>query len=69
MDEHDLINRFTHHSPKIGQSERYDQLRDGARLVAKLIVDLTPSSREQDLAITRLEESLFWAIAAIARHE
>jgi hypothetical protein len=67
--ERDLISRFTYHPPKDGQAERYDQLRDGARLVAGLILDLTPGSREQDLAITRLEEALFWATAAIARNE
>jgi hypothetical protein len=29
----------------------------------------TPASREQSLALTHLEDAVFWANAAIARHE
>ncbi len=69
IDGQDLIVRFTYHPPKEGQSERSDQLRDAARLLASLIVDLTPNSHEQELAVIRLEEAIFWANAAIARNE
>jgi hypothetical protein len=30
---------------------------------------MTPPSREQSIAITKLEEALFWTNAAIARHK
>jgi hypothetical protein len=66
----DRIERdFTYHAPKPGQPERYVQIREKAKEFALLIVDLTPQSREQSLALTQLEQSIFWANAAIARNE
>ena len=67
----DITNRFTYHAPKpeLAQLERYASLRDAARQLALLIVESTPGSREQSLALTKLEEAVFFANAAIARHE
>lgn len=65
----DLNNRFTYHSPKENQPDRYKGLRAHALSLGVLIVNNTPSSREQSLAITHLEEAIFWANAAIARNE
>jgi len=65
----DLIERFTYHEPKGSQSTRYHEIRNNAYRYAGLILDLTPKSREQSLAITKLEEVVFWANAAIARRE
>lgn len=59
--------RFTYHAPKEGQLDKYTQIREQARRLARNIVHLTPESREQSLAITRLEEAVMWANAAIAR--
>ena len=64
-----LANTFTYHSPKEGQPERYVTLRDRARDLAYQIVELTPPSREQSLALTKLEEAIMHANAAIARNE
>lgn len=64
-----LLHNFTYHPPKPGQPERYAQIRTKAYELALLIVDLTPASREQSLALTHVEESAFWGNAAIARHE
>lgn len=63
-----LNNIFTYHAPKDGQPEKYVKLRDTAKELAFLICELTPVSREQSLALTKLEESIFFANAAIARH-
>ncbi len=60
---------FTYHAPKDDQVERYGQLRDKAKELALLIVELTPSSREQSLALTYLEQASMMANAAIARNE
>jgi len=60
---------FTYHTPKGDQPERYKFLRDEARVLAINICKLTPPSREQSLALTHLEEAIFWANAAIARNE
>lgn len=65
----DLDNRFTYHTPKNDQQSRYIMIRDHAKELAEFIVTNTPESREQSLAITSLEEAIFWANAAIARNE
>ena len=64
-----LNNIFTYHSPKDDQPLRYVMLRDEAKALALLIVQNTPDSREQSLALTHLEEAIFYANAAIARNE
>ena len=69
MDSREIDKRFTYHSPKEGQPERYATLRNYARSYAQAIVQLTPVSREQSLALTALEEAVMWANASIARNE
>lgn len=64
-----IENDFTYHPPKDGQQERYQGVRDVAKVLAYTIVQNTPSSREQSLALTNLEQAVFWANAAIARSE
>lgn len=63
-----IENNFMYHAPKEGQAEKYDQLRSKAKELAYLINDLCPSSREKSLATTKLEESVMWANASIARN-
>lgn len=65
----DLANRFTYHAPHGNQAERYEDLRAHTFVLAQLIVETTPSSREQSLALTKLEEVVMWSNAAIARNE
>jgi hypothetical protein len=69
MDDSDLQNRFTYHAPKPGQPEVYQEIRDNAHELARLINDHAPDSREKSLAITKLEEAVMWANASIARNE
>jgi hypothetical protein len=64
-----LENRFTYHPPKEGQAQKYELIRGTALNLAHLIDDLAPESREKSLAITKLEEVVMWANAAIARNE
>lgn len=59
---------FTYHPPKEGQSDKYVAIRDCAKELAYLINGLAPESRERSLAITNLEQTTFWANAAIARY-
>lgn len=63
----ELLTRFTYHPPKPGQPEQYEKIRGMGLVLAQLIRDATPDSREQSLAMTHLEEAIFWANAAIAR--
>jgi hypothetical protein len=70
LDKNDIDNRFTFH-PVTGdeQAEKYAHIRGQVRDLAHEIVATCPPSRELSLAITHLEESVFWANAAIARHD
>lgn len=63
----DIIKRFTYHPPKEGQPLTYEQIRDTAKSFAMLLAGLCPESRERSLALTKLEEVVFWANASIAR--
>lgn len=65
----DLDNIFTYHAPKADQPKRYEELRSHAKALAVDIVKFCPESRERSLALTKLEESIMWANAAIARNE
>jgi hypothetical protein len=60
---------FTYHAPKAGQPEKYEAIRNKSKELALLIVDLTPASREQSLALTFLEQCSMYANASIARNE
>lgn len=68
MEATDILNRFTYHAPKDGQAQTYEGIRFRVREVAEHINDVAPDSREKSLAITALEEAVFWANAAVARH-
>lgn len=64
----DIHNRFTFHPVKDKtQGELYDSVRGKARELAKWLNENAPDSRELSLAITKLEEVVFWTNAAIAR--
>lgn len=63
-----LKRNFTHHPPKEGQVEKYVDIRSEALHFANLIDGLCPNSREKSLAITKIEEAVFWANASIARN-
>ena len=65
----DIENRFTHHPPKGDQVERYQAIREKAKELALLIVDVSPHSREQATSLTLLDQSVMMANAAIARNE
>lgn len=64
-----IENNFVYHAPKPGQPEKYSAIREKAKEFACLIDELCPTSREQAVALTNLETSTMWAIAAIARNE
>jgi hypothetical protein len=61
-------NIFKYHAPKAGQPEKYKAIRDKAKEFAYIIEELAPNSRERSVALTKLEESMMWANAAIARN-
>lgn len=62
-------NVFTHHPPFGDQVARYHQIREKAKELAALILATTPPSREQSTALTKVQEGMMWANAAIAINE
>lgn len=64
-----IANNFTYHAPNDDQVGRYGEIRERAKQFAELLDCECPSSREKSLAMTKLEEAVMWANAAIARNE
>lgn len=62
-----INNDFTYHTPPKERAGDFVKIREKAKELAHLIVDLTPQSREQSNALTRLEETVMHANASIAR--
>ena len=64
-----LEQRFNFHPANTREKQnRHELVRKVCLEVAESIVDITGApTREQSLAITKLEEAMFWANAAIAR--
>lgn len=48
------------------QGARMDRIRDDAKSLALTIASQCPSGRERALAATHLEETVMWAIKAVA---
>ena len=69
VDEKELAKRFTHHAPKGGQVQKFEEIRDMGKAFVEIIDTLCPDSREKSLAITKIEEAVMWANAGIARNE
>ena len=65
----DIEKRFTYHAPKGDQPIKYEAMRTAFKDLAYLVEHYCPDSRERSLALTKLEEAVFWANAAIARNE
>lgn len=66
----DLSNRFGYHPPSTdGVRMNHEAIRDECENLAQFLDALLPECREKSLAMTKIEESMFWANAAIARHQ
>lgn len=63
-----IENNFKYHSPKEGQPEKYEAIREKAKELAYLIDEVCPNSREKSIAMTELETAVMWANASIARN-
>jgi len=62
-----IENNFSYHAPTPEQQENYVRLRSHAKDLAYLIDHCCPAGREKSTAMTKLEEAVMWANAAIAR--
>jgi hypothetical protein len=64
----DVATRFDFHPATPVTGPQHEHTRNEYRRVAETMQRTLPESREKSLAFTALEESLFWANAAIARN-
>lgn len=64
-----LSNRFRYHKPGSDTvANAHSSIRLTLENAAKLVVTICPAGREQALALTKLEEAMMWANAAITRN-
>jgi len=69
MTNDNIVKRFEHHPPKDEFTvSQHENTRAETRELAKFYEATLPEGREKALAITKLEEALMWANAAIARN-
>jgi len=64
-----LANDYTHWPPVDDQGERYSAIRGLMHNVAVQLCQACPPSRELSVALTHLEQVVFFANASIARNE
>lgn len=65
-----IDNNFKYHTPRSQEvSAFHDAVRSECKHLANTLDTLLPNSREKALAMTKLEETMMWANAAIARNQ
>jgi len=68
MQSSDIDNRFDFHPATTAEKRaEHGSVRNACAELAHQINEVAPEGREKSLAITKLEEVMFWANAAIAR--
>lgn len=63
-----IENNFKYHAPNGDKVVRHELVREKCKELAYEVEKLCPHSRERSLAITKIEEAMMWANAAIARN-
>jgi hypothetical protein len=69
MSPEDIDNRFRFHPASPEKAKKHEFVRDLCKMTAHDLNDRLPEGREKSLAITHLEEVMYWANAAIARQQ
>ena len=64
----EVVDRFTYHPPDENAILAHQKIRQAGLALALLLMEEVPGSKERSSAMTHLEEVVFWANAAIARH-
>lgn len=70
MNPADIEHRFAFHAATTeGKRDAHASVRRNCRQLADFLNQKLPEGREKSLAITKLEEVMFWGNAAIARND
>lgn len=64
-----IEHNFNYHKPDSAKVKRHEWVREEIKFLALGVNSRIPECREKSLAITKLEEAMFWANAAIARQK
>lgn len=62
----EIVDIFTYHAPHGDQQERYQKIREAAKVFAWELVNNTQPSADQTAAIRKLRECVMTANASIA---
>ncbi len=65
----ELDRRFDYHAADEFRAERHRQIREACKAAAAIVDEELVNGREKSLALTNLEQAMFWANASIAREE
>lgn len=69
MSPEDIENRFKFHAATTEEKRNeHTSVRENCADLARFLNEKLPEGREKSLAITKLEEVMFWGNAAIARN-
>ena len=66
IDERQIQEWFTYHSPRGNQNERYEKIRSKAKELAMIIFNNCPESADRTHALRVLRDAMMWANASIA---
>lgn len=68
IDPKDIENRFVYHAPTADEKrDAHTSVRQQCRQLADALNEQLPDGREKAVAMTKLEEVMFWSNAALAR--
>lgn len=66
LKKEDIEDIFSYHAPSADQIPKYNAIREAAKEFAMVIMDNTPSSADQTVAIRKLRECVMVANASVA---
>jgi hypothetical protein len=69
MDSLTMEHNLTNHPPSEAVAKKMESLRVIAKQLGQEIIEACPDSRECSLALTNLEQTVMWSMAALARYQ
>lgn len=70
ISQDDVDHRFNYHPPRNEEEVgRHENVRSELKWATKNVLEGLPPSREASLFVTKMEEAMMWANAAIARNK